>query len=477
VAITVMLALVAGVVLALVHRDDATSDTPLASTESYPSTWNPRIEPYAKTAEDLRGLTFLHPVKVRFLSSKKFEKTVTSDEKELDREDRTEIRQFTGLLRAFGLITGDVDLFKSLNDFNGAATLAYYSFKDKSITIRGHRLTPAVRSTLVHELTHALQDQHFDVGDRTTKLRKESEDEDKATTSEASVLDAIIEGDAERVQTLYRDSLTPKQQAALDASQRVESADANPRLKHVPPVIVTMMTSSYTMGQALVQAVDADGGNDAVDELFRHTPTHESALLDPFRVLAGDTDAAEVKTPELRQGEKEFDSGEFGVFTLYVMLAERLPVQQALSAADGWGGDAYVAFEHGNRTCARVAYTGETPQDTSRMYSALKSWVAAEPGSTSTVERAGSVLTFESCDPGKKAQLQRDTSKQAIQLAATRTYLAIGLLRTGLPTDLSRCMAAGMVRSFPISQLVDPTFGADDPAVQARVRKIAAGCK
>ena len=90
---------------------------------------------------------------MRFLPPEEFEKTVTTDDKELDKDDRTELKQFTGLMRALGLISGDVDLFAAFNDFSGAGTLAYYSFEDKRITVRGQRITPAMRSTLVHELT------------------------------------------------------------------------------------------------------------------------------------------------------------------------------------------------------------------------------------------------------------------------------------------------------------------------------------
>ena len=56
------------------------------------------------------------------------------------------------------------------------------------------RSTAPRRSTLAHELTHALQDQHFDL----TKLQK------AATRSHSSgALRALVEGDARRVQLLY----------------------------------------------------------------------------------------------------------------------------------------------------------------------------------------------------------------------------------------------------------------------------------
>ena len=36
---------------------------------------------------------------------------------------------------------------------------------------------------------------------------------------------------------------------------------------------------------------------------------------------------------------KSFDDGAFGALTWLMVLSERLPTQQALTAVDGWGGD------------------------------------------------------------------------------------------------------------------------------------------
>lgn len=468
VAVVLMLAGAGAAALALTH--DATAE----AAPSYPDQWDNRIAPYVKIAEKQRGLTFLHPVTVRFLPAAEFEKTVTADEKELDEKDRTELEQFTGLMRAFGLITGDVNLFDAVNAYSGAGTLAYYSLEDKRITIRGERVTPAVRATVVHELTHVLQDQIFGIGDRVKKLHKESEKGE--STSEASVLDAIIEGDASRVETLYRDSLTAKKRKALDAGRKDEFARASGRIKRVPKVIVTMMTSPYTLGEALVQTVAADGGNAAVDTLFRDAPTHESSLLDPLQALAGDTDAVKVDVPEVVEGEKKFDSGELGVLTWYLMLAERLPLRDALAAADGWGGDAYVAFEHDGDSCARMTYAGDTPQDTARMLSALQHWVAAAPGSPVEVSLEGGLVRFESCDPGKAADVGKDASGNAVDLVATRTYLGVTFLRAGATQKRAHCLAGRLAREFPVSRLNDPKFAVDDTAERARVQQLAADC-
>ena len=447
------------------------------SKRTYPTAWDGRIQPYVKIAEKQRGLEFLHPVEVRFLPPAKFEKTVTTDEKELDKDEREELEQFTGVMRAVGLLSGDVDLFKAFNDFSGGGTLAYYSFDDERITIRGEKVTPSVRATLVHELTHVLQDQHFKVGDRVKKLSKESED--KPSTSESSVLDGIIEGDAQRVERIYTQSLTPKQRRALDRGREDEGSEASKRLEQVPQVIITLMTSSYSLGEGLVQVVAADGGNDAVDDLFRDSPKHESALIDPLRVLTGDTEATKLDVPELEDGEKKLDSsGEFGVLSWYLVLAERIPLLDALAAADGWGGDGFVAFTRDGTSCVRADYEGETPADTTRMLSALNRWVAAAPGSSATAKRDGDLVRFESCDPGKTAKgVGKDVSQDAVALLTLRASLGVTFLKGGLPEEPARCLAGKIVREYPVSELTDPTFGADSAAVQARVRQLAAGCR
>jgi hypothetical protein len=242
-------------------------------------------------------------------------------------------------------------------------------------------------------------------------------------------------------------------------------------------VVLTMISSPYTLGEAMMQAVAADGGNAAVDALFRDAPTHDAALLDPFDVLSGDTGAIHVAVPDLADGEKKFDSGEFGDLTWYFMLAERLPLRDALAAADGWGGDAYVAFERGGSSCARVAYAGDTARDTRQMLAALRRWVAAAPGSPAKVSLDGTHVRFESCDPGTSARVGHDASVQALQLVATRTYLGVSLLRAGAPRNLAHCLSGRLVDAYPLSSLTNPAFGAGDPAVKARIQQLAAGCR
>ena len=180
--------------------------------------------------------------------------------------------------------------------------------------------------------------------------------------------------------------------------------------------------------------------------------------------------------PKLQAGEKKFESGELGVLTWYVTLAQRLPLPQALAAADGWGGDAYVGYQHDGTTCLRAAYTGRTPADTARMYSALQGWQAAGASATASVSRDGDVIRFQSCDPGDAADVGNDDAQAAITLAAVRAGLGIGALRSGIPQSSAQCMAGRMAQTYTVPQLTDPTFG-QDASVQSQLRQFALECR
>ena len=448
----------------VVLRDDDTS---------YPKEWDSRIKPYVDIVEEQRGLTFKHPVKVRFLDAKAFEKTVRTDEKELDKDDRREIREMTSLFRAFGLISGDVDLFKAFNDARGSGTLAYYSNDDKTITVRGKTLALASHATLVHELTHALQDQRFDISGRSKKLSKSASDGEP--TTEGDAFRAIVEGDAERVADLYRESLSKDERAALDKAEQGDSDEATESLKGVPKVVVTLISSPYVLGQAVTETA-ATGGNEDIDALFEDPPPDDSVLIDPLKALGDLGDGTDVTIPKAGDGEKKFDSGQVGALVTYLMLAERIPLREALAAADTWNGDAYLGFKRKGVLCARVDYRTSSAAGATRLAAAFEDWIAAAPGSTATISHDGARARFESCDPGKKAKLTNDAAEKALQLVGARGYIGASTIKAGASPKVARCFADGVIGEVSLADLNNPDYATDDPEGAKRVQQLAADC-
>lgn len=451
-----------------------------ASEATYPKTWDKRVKPYVKLVEKKRGFDFLHPVEVRFLPAGEFRKSVRSDDADLSSEDRDELEKFEGFFRALGLVSGDVDLLEASNDASSGTTLAYYSFEDRRITVRGTSINAATKSTVVHELTHALQDQHFGIGDQFEAFEEADEDDTEAGAA-STVLRAVVEGDAERIEARYAESLDAKERGALIRAQRKlsERAGAQTARDDVPEVILTLMGAPYALGSSLVEIVAADGGNDAVNALLRRgAMPHDDVLLDPFLFLTDQgARGAAVKVPGTSDGEEEFDAGHFGALGWYFLLAERMPLRDALAAVQGWDGDAYVAYERDDVTCARMAVRNDSAAGARRMHRALRRWVAASPASNASVTIDGERLEFESCDPGTEAEPGNDASQEALDLVTVRNSVALQFLNASAPPRLARCVADQIVVAYSAEQLVDPAFGAADAAVSSRIAQIVVDCR
>lgn len=432
---------------------------------SYPDAWDPRVEEYAEVVEDERGLDFEHPIDVDFLSEEEFKKQVTTDEEKLSDEDREEIERSTGLFRALGLVEGDLDMLDTMNELQQAGIVGYYSYEDERIRIRGTELTPDVRSTIVHELTHALQDQHFDLEQQTQEL-EEADD-----SAASSAFQALVEGDARRIETAWREELDEEERKALDKSQTDQMADFEDDAKDIPDVLETLMAAPYAFGEALLAVATEEGGDEAVDELFESPPTTEEHQLDPWTLIGDREEPLEVAEPELAPGEEEFDDGPFGAISWMLVLAERIPAKQAFVAADGWGGDAFVGFEREGVSCVRVHYRGGSAQDHEEMRGALEKWVDASPDGLASVRSKGQLLVFESCDPGADAAgVATGSSRDAVSLALTRTYLSVTLAGSGLDSAQAQCSADRLVRRFDLEELRSPDA---DPE---RVRQVMAPC-
>lgn len=460
--VVVVLALVGGVGAFFLLRD---------SGPSHPKSWDARVQPFADIVEKQRNLTFEHPVHVRFLSDKAFEKTVRADRSKLDKDDEREIEQFTSLYRAFGLIAGDVDLFDAVNDATGSGTLAYYSFEDEAITVRGKSLSRATHATLVHELTHALQDQRFDLGDRVKELSKKAADGKPSTQSDA--LRAILEGDAQRVANLYRVSLSAKERKALEKAETADSDTARSSLEDSPKAVQALLSAPYVLGEALARAVGDQDESD-LDRLLREPPPDDSVLLDPLKALGKLSPATTVKIPALKEGEKKIETGQIGSLITYLMLAERIGLKAALTATDAWDGDAYVSFERDGVVCARVEYA--VTGDDSVLGTALDDWGTAV-GASANVKRGRDRVTVESCDPGQDSKLAKDASTDALELVALRSYVGSSLLSSGLRSKVASCLSRKLLDTYSIKDFTEGNFGADDPAVAQQIRRLAQACE
>jgi hypothetical protein len=417
----------------------------------YPKEWDASVAPIAARVAQLRGLTFEHPVKVEYLAPADFEKEVTASPDDL-KDQKDEIEQATAVFRAAGLLGGDVDLGEAINDQQAADVIALYDPSTKKILVRGTGpFTVETRVTLAHELTHVLQDQHFDLA----KLDKAAAE---SKTGSSDALTGLIEGDAERIEKKYLAEQSAADRATYERLSNATANDAGDRGKDVPPVIETYFGAPYIYGPQVVSILEHTGGNRAIDDaLTGPTPTTR-IYLDPTAV--NQVAATPPPVPALGAGEEKVssetaDDEGFDDFTLYLMLGAHLDPITALRAADAFSAGSSTAYTtDGGTTCLRAAVTGVNPASDAFLARVIGQWADTMPDAA--VESTASPVTFRSCDPGKKAVAPTVAAiRNVATLAATRDQLTETFMNNNrIPADVATCVSRVLMQTPGIENIL-----------------------
>jgi hypothetical protein len=311
-----------------------------------------------------RNLEFREEVAVELLDGDAFNERLFADAE----EDRADVEESERVLRALQLIPPDVDLFEVVQRFLGDSTLGFYDPETNELVVRGAELTPYVRATLVHELVHALDDQHFELY---------RPDLIEADDERFSGFQALYEGNAVRVQEAYEASLTDDERRQL-SEEEAEFGSAID-LSGVPQVVPELLSFPYLAGPLFVDALVEDGGEVRVDEALREPPVSTEQILHPELFLDGEAvDPVDVPAAD---GEV-LEQGAYGEWVLLLTLAQEISVADAQRAAMGWGGDAYVAWAEGDRTCLRATFVMDTPRDLDELADAWQRWADAHGDAT-----------------------------------------------------------------------------------------------
>lgn len=357
-----------------------------------PQKWDERVADLVDFVGRERGLDFKHPVPLRFLTETRFRREIATGEGALSRQDQQELEEVVGFLRALGLIQLDAKtLLQKSSELDASAVLAFYDAHQKEVVIRGMQLDIPTKVTVVHELTHVLQDQHFNL----------NKVEDEAGGAVGAV-DALVEGDAIRLEDEYVSTLSQADRAAYSEALEKQAAEfegAFPR--DVPAVLQILSGAPYSLGPTFVEAVTVERGENGIDSAFRRPPMSDKQILTPSAYLRGD-DPRRVDVPRLTTGEKRVGKpGSIGALGLYLTLSARVDPIVALPTIDSWAGDSFVQFKQGETPCIRAAFVGSDPANTERIAVALDQWVALGRRDTADVERVNGTASFTACDPGR----------------------------------------------------------------------------
>ena len=193
-----------------------------------------------------------------------------------------------------------------------------------------------------HELTHALQDQHFKL-DRLLNAVKHNDDQEIA-------LHAVIEGDATLAGLAYvAGGMTVEEEKNIVDHFAAVPDNFEPEASGTPLALSIPLMFQYTHGTRFVAEAWERGGWAAVDELYHDPPTSSQQIMDPTLYFDHRVTPLNVAVKGYAgpfAGWKKVDDDTFGELLLKIIFDRNLPPgSPALKIPATWRGDRMIALE------------------------------------------------------------------------------------------------------------------------------------
>lgn len=292
-----------------------------------------------KETSELRELSILKDVKSGAQSRDDIQRMIV---KNLDRDTTpAEMHAAEVLLKAFGLAPKEFAYRQFLIKLLTEQVAGYYDPKAQQFYLADWIELEGQKPVMAHELTHALQDQHFNLK-RFEKWPQGDSDAELAAH-------ALIEGDATLAMTLYM-ARNPLIALAFIRTLNGQEA-ASEQFKQAPRALRESLLFPYQEGSEWATQVYQRGGWELVSEAFSKLPQSSEQILHAEKYFAYEA-PQKLTLPEFRRvlgpTWKRLDSDVNGEWGCYLILDEFLNnTAESKQASAGWGGDRYALYESG----------------------------------------------------------------------------------------------------------------------------------
>jgi len=325
-------------------------------------------------------------------------------------------RDLSTALAHLGFLTQPIDLAQVEEQALTTQAGAYYDPTAKAFFVVMVPDNDLLLDTMsAHELTHALQDQHFDLA---KYLPSDTALDDDAATARRFV----VEGDAtfamllysmhamlgadipptmlgalrEQIKTLAEQDLGSlkaqvRSQSSLFRGMDGEIQKSIDAMDDIPPIVLVPLLDSYMKGALVALTAYEHGGWAGVDALYRDPPSsteqvlHPATKLYPVRDRPHRVTLARVAAPEL--------AGNVLGELQWKIYFELWKVPHGAEAAAGWGGDRYsVTRRRDGRLIGRIATIWDTAEDARQFVDAYAASLAVRfPGNGGSLFAGGVV--------------------------------------------------------------------------------------
>ncbi len=343
---------------------------------------------------ELRNLPFLTAVEKTFQTPAELREVL---QEELDRTYPGEkLHTIEKRLLKFGFVVRPIDLRAQITQLLSQQIGGYYDpIKKKMVLIEGlgavggqgtplplqiisnmmiHQWGLSIdKILLAHELTHAIQDQHFDL---MSLPIEELEQEDLALAARA-----LIEGDATLVMMDY---ILQHRYHGVDVTMVPEISEnmrfwtSSPLIRSfnlfqtIPRYLMDNLLFSYIDGFDFVLQLKEQGGWEAINQAYEDLPASTEQILHPEKYFIERDNPVVIQLPplaDLLEGWHALEHNTLGEFNIRLLLDSYLPIRQVRPASEGWDGDRFVLYEQsGTDQLLLIWYTSWDSEDDAREF-------------------------------------------------------------------------------------------------------------
>jgi hypothetical protein len=270
------------------------------------------------------------------------------------------------LLKVFGLAPKDFAYRAFLIKLLTEQVAGYYDPKAQQFYLADWIELEGQKPVMAHELTHALQDQHFNL--------KRFENWPKGDSDAELAAHALIEGDATLAMTLYM-AKNPLVALAFIRSLGGQEV-ATEQFKQAPRALRESLLFPYEQGSAWATQLYKRGGWEMVSQAFTKLPQSSEQILHADKYFSYEA-PQKLTLPDFKAALgptwKKLDYDVNGEWGYYLILDEFLnDATESKQASTGWGGDRFELYETGTPGEFFVAQltAWDTPLDAEEFFNA-----------------------------------------------------------------------------------------------------------
>jgi hypothetical protein len=292
--------------------------------------------------------------------------------------DQNQLQLEGKMLQKLGIIPATVDYKDLILKLLAEQIGGYYDPDKKTYFIASWLPLSEQKETMIHELTHALQDQYFNIKEIAEADRKLNND-DRGMAHEA-----LMEGDGLAVMLEYQLEPANKHFADLPdlalVMRMLNTQEEYPAMKSAPSFIQQTLLFPYGYGASFLQQVWKQNPSwQAINKIYSDLPVSTEQIMHPEKYYAN-RDApkpvnAESLAAKLGTQWKIVYKNVLGEFSLGLLLNLHLSDEHAKRAATGWGGDQVLLLENGaGNDVVLIDTLWDTADDSDKFFTAMDEW-------------------------------------------------------------------------------------------------------